>query len=397
MIRMALVLVLLAASATAGAQPAPRVTLDVDLTPIDGFGLNGYAPPGRLAVDSAGTHYVVLHDYKPAGDPFQPAAAARISLAALGSDGAVKFKTVLPVRRAIGPNGFTVESMGVAPAKSGDVVVFISGGNPPAPPATGPNAAGTLFRLAPGGQLKKEAAVGPPRPPGTDPDAPASYYELETYLPTPDNALLLAGGFGSGPYAWWLGKLSLDGARLWQAGPGRGFPERVGAVAVRPDGTTIALVQEMRPGDVGPLDWYIHRYAVDGSAAARMRLPESYGYAVTVLRNGSLFIFVDDSPKPRASLVRLDDWGHVVSRSAWPFAWTRRMIPDGDGFVAIVAQTYEADAPEFIVRADAKGVIRWKTPAVDVSEIALAPNGQVAALVWSDTKATLRLRNYADP
>ena len=397
MIRSGLVLVLLIVSATAGAQPAPRVTLDVDLTPVDGFGLNGYAPPGRLAVDGAGTHYVVLHEYKPAGDPFQPAAAARVSLAALNLTGAVKFKTVLPVRRTIGPNGFTVESMGVAPSKSGDIAVFISGGNPPAPPATGPGAAGTLFRLAPGGQVKKEAAVGPPRPPSSDPNAPPSYYALETYLPTPDNALLLAGGFGSGPYAWWLGKLSLDGARLWQAGPGRGFPERVGAVAVRPDGTTIALVQEMRPGDVGPLDWYIHRYAADGSAAARMRLPERYGYAVTVLRNGSLFVFVDDAPQPRASLVHLDDFGHVVSRSAWPFTWTRRMIPDGDGFVAIAAQSYDADAPQFVVRADAKGVIRWKSPAVDVSDIALAPDGQVAALVWSAKQGTLHLLRYADP
>ncbi len=397
MIRIGLVLVLLAASATAGAQPAPRVTRDVDLTPVDGFGLNGDAPPGRLAVDSAGTHYIVLHEYKPAGDPFQPAAAARISLVALNPDGAVKFKTVLPVRRTIGPNGFDVAAMGVAPIRSGDIAVFISGGNLPAPPATGPNAAATLFRLAPGGQLKKEAAVGPPRPPSADPNAPPSHYELEAYLPTPDNALLLAGGFGSGPYGWWLGKLSLDGVRLWQAGPGRGFPERVGAVAVRPDGTTIALVQEMRPGDVGPLDWYIHHYAADGSAASRMRLPERYGYAVTVLRNGSLFVFVDDAPKPRASLVHLDDVGHVVSRAAWPFAWTRRMIPDGDGFVAIVAQRYDADAPQFVVRADAKGVIRWKSAAVEVSEIALAPDGQVAALVWSATQGTLHLLHYADP
>jgi hypothetical protein len=397
MIRIGLVLAFLAVSATAAAQPVPSVTLDIDLTPVDGFGLNGYAPPGRLAVDGAGTHYIVLHEYKPAGDPFQPAAAARISLAALGADGAVKFKTVLPVRRLIGPNGFTVESMGVVPGKSGDIAVFISGGNPPVPPLSGPSAAGTLFRLAPGGQLKKEAAVGPPRPPSTDPNAPPSYYELETYLPTPDNALLLAGGFGSGPYAWWLGKLSLDGARLWQAGPGRGFPERVGAVAVRPDGTTIALVQEMRPGDVGPLDWYIHRYAADGSAVARMRLPERYGFAVTVLRNGCLFVLVDDAPRPRASLVHLDDVGHVIRRSPWPFGWTRRMIPDGDGFVAIVAQSYDADAPEFVVRADAKGVIRWRSPAVDVSDIALAPGGQVAALVWSEKRGTLRLRNYANP
>jgi hypothetical protein len=73
------------------------------------------------------------------------------------------------------------------------------------------------------------------------------------------------------------------------------------------------------------------------------------------------------------------------------------MIPDGDGFVAIVAQTYGADAPEFIVRADAKGVVRWKSPAVDASDIALAPDGQVAAVVWSEKRGTLRLRRYADP
>ena len=74
------------------------------------------------------------------------------------------------------------------------------------------------------------------------------------------------------------------------------------------------------------------------------------------------------------------------------------MIPDGDGFVAIAAQTYDADAPEFVVRADAKGVIRWKGAAeANISDIALAPDGQVSALVWSDKSGTLRLKRYADP
>jgi hypothetical protein len=210
--------------------------------------------------------------------------------------------------------------------------------------------------------------------------------------------VLLAGGYGSGPYAWWLGKFTLDGIRLWQAGPGTGFPERVAVMERRLDGSWLGLVTEMLPRG-GGLDWFFHRYAADGRLLRRTRLQHLVGHEVAVLRDGAVLVGTSDDAAPRPELVFIDDHGRVRRRAPWPFTETLRLIAVGDGFAAIVQDSAAADAPSRIVRADGQGAIRWHSaPAADVFAIVAAPDGGVVALLRAaGDDRSLRLVRYAEP
>src|SRR5258708_28240494 len=113
-------LAVLAAGATARAQPAPRVVLDVVVTPASGLALDRSAGPGALAVGPDGTFYVLLNEHGN-GSP------SRVELMAIGPTGKETLRSLLPVRLPEGPSGFEIRSMGVVRSRSGDVSVFVSG------------------------------------------------------------------------------------------------------------------------------------------------------------------------------------------------------------------------------------------------------------------------------
>jgi hypothetical protein len=82
----------------------------------------------------------------------------------------------------------------------------------------------------------------------------------------------------------------------------------------------------------------------------------------------------------------------------WPFPQTLRVVADGDGFAAIVEDSPGLEGPRRIVRADARGVVRWRSTAIDAAEIVRTPDGQIAALVNPGNDAgALRLVRLADP
>ena len=74
----------------------------------------------------------------------------------------------------------------------------------------------------------------------------------------------------------------------------------------------------------------------------------------------------------------------------------RRMIADGDGFVAIVCDTMDGP-PCYVVAGRIDGQVRWRSPVGNFSDIARTPDGQIAAMVWSDDSLTARLVRYATP
>ena len=375
------VLAVLAGGAAAEAQPAPRVTLDVVVSPAPGLRPDPGAAHGRLAVGADGTYYVLLNGYA-------ESSGARIELVAIGPGGVEKMRTTLPVRLPVDSTGFAVQSMGVAVSRAGDLAVVVSGQGQTA-----------LFRLGADGRLLKVSEIAPPavgvRFGGED------YYQLRHYVATPDDALLLAGGYGSGPYSWWLGKFSLDGARMWQQGPSRGFPDSVNAVRARPqgsgaDGSWIAILEEQRNENM-TLDCFLDRYAADGRRLARARLAVSGCYTAVVLDEGSIVAGHGSGQPARSELVFLDDDGKVTHRTPWPFDDVDWMIADGSGLAAIVTERPTADSSKAVVRADARGALRWKSPAGGVSDIARTPDGRIAALVWETAPPRVRLIVYADP
>jgi len=396
MIRLVVTLMLVAIVGAAHAQPAPRVALDVTLPATENFSINHDGPGARLAVGRDGVHYVLLHQFRPAAQPLEPASEARIDLVVLAPDGTLKRRQTLPVAEKITSNGFAISSLGLVIAGSGDQAVFWSSNDPDIPARGDRNRFATLLRLGADGHVKRASAIGPPSLVRSRTDTRA-YYELYVYLPTPDNALLLGGGFGSGPYAWWMGKFNLDGVRLWQAGPGSGFPERVAATARRADGGWLSLVTEMPRS--GGLDWVIRRNAADGAPLSRIRLSPPVGYEVAVLRSGSVLVANADNGRSQAvELIFVDDLGHIRRRAPWPFAQTLRLIADGDGLAAIVEDEAASDGRRYVVRADAAGVIRWRSAAADITEIVRMPDGQIAALIRvGQDGGGLRLVRYADP
>ena len=395
MIRIGIALAALAVCTAAAAQPAPRTTLDVPLPAPDGFVLNPYAAPGRLAIGRDGVHYVLLHAFKPVPNASPPTSEGRVDLLALSPDGAVKQRRAVPIEHSMGFVGFDLDSLGVAAMRSGELAVFASGFKSSAAGRT----SATLFRFAADLSLKKTTRLGPPaaKPAKGDGDDGESFYGVSAYVPTPDNAVLLGGGYGPGPQAWWMGKFNLDGKRLWQAGPGSGIPERVTAIAPRKGGAWLSLVAEMRKGG-GELEWFLRRYSADGKLTERKRVAVPAHAAATVLRDGAVIALDADEGKQQGELVFVDDSGRVRHRVPWPFAQTASMIADGDGLAAIVETKVESKTERFIVRADTKGAIRWRSAIVAVDEIVSTPDDAIAALVRiGKSDAVLHLVRYADP
>lgn len=369
MIRLALILVMTVCGA-ALAQPQPRITLDIPLTASAGFQFEPYATTASLAVAGDGSVFIAVKQVDASEKQ------VRIDLLALTRDGARKFRMVVPATadRSTG-------SLKAAVLPSGDVGVLHVFND------DGPGAMTFLYRFAPDGRLKKKSEIGPP---SRRTGAPYGYYEIQHFQPTADNAVMLSGGFGSGPYGWWLGKFSLDGVRIFQSGPGQGFPENVSAMAARPQGHWLALVLEMDPKGMG-LDWYLHRYTAAGQRQSRVKVPAKGGYAAAILSDGGVVPIED-------KLIFLNDLGRVVREVPWPFANTTSIVPADDGFWAVVSESSAVDSPNLLVRVDARGVVRWRTPAVgDTPSIARAPDGQLMAVLRGADRSTLRLVRYDDP
>ena len=354
-------LAVLAGCAAAEAQPAPRVTLDVVVSPPAGLQPHVAGDHGGLAVGADGTYYVLMswHD---------EASAARIELVAIGPGGGEKMRVPLPVHLPIDGRGFAVQSMGVVVSRSGDLAVLVSG-----------QGQTTLFRLGADGRLKKASEIAPPAAVGVG-FGSDDYYQLRHYVATPDNALLLAGGYGSGPYSWWMGKFSLDGVRLWQQGPSRGWPDSVNAIRMRSDGSWIVILEEhvvleKRSPQKETHDSFLDRYAADGRRLARTRIDFKGCYAAAVLAEGSVIKTERRSPS-LSELIFRDDTGKATREMTWPFDDIDWISTDGPGLAAIVSPDPDSKA---VVRADANGRLRWKSPAGEkISDIARTPDGQIA-------------------
>ncbi|TXL82172.1 hypothetical protein FHP25_00270 [Vineibacter terrae] len=389
MIRVGLALAALAVcAAPALAQPAPRVVTDLALPVAEGYTFDPIPSPGRLAVGRDGGFYVLLHMFKRVADAADSAREEQVDLLAVAPAGTVTRRRTLPVQEVVGSSRFDLNALGVVAARSGDLAVFMSTTDPAG------RSSARLLRLDPDFNLKKAAPVGPP----TRHDDPGSFYVVETYLPTPDNAVLLAGGWGLGPVAWWMGKLSLDGVRLWQAGPGAGFPERVATIAPRPDGTWLSVAVEMHGVGRGT-GWYIRRHATDGRPLARLTLAQPDDAVVAVLREGCMLI-VNANPDSRrkAEMVLVDDRGRVARRMPWPYPRTSSVTANGAGIAAVVSDSDATDAPTWLVRADAKGTIIWRQGPMSVDEMTSLPDGRIAALAHpGQADAPPHLVVYADP
>jgi len=368
-------LAILAGCAAAQAQPTPRVTLDVVVSPPAGLRPHEGASHGRLAVGADGTYYVLMSWHA-------EASVARIELVAIGRGGEEKMRIPLPIRLPIDSMGFAVQSMGVAVSHSGDLAVLVSG-----------QGQTTLFRLRADGRIKNASEIAPPavgvRFGGDD------YYQLRHYVATPDNALLLAGGYGSGPYSWWMGKFSLDGGRLWQKGPSRGWPDSVNALRLRGDGSWIVILEEQRVESMTH-HCFLDRYAGDGRRLARTSIDFKGCYTAAVLAEGSV-IASERRGSSQSELIFLDDTGKATRETTWAFDSIDWMIADGPGLAAIVSERPGPDSVNAVVRADSVGTLHWKSPVGEISDIVRTPDGQIAALVWQVAPREVRLVVYADP
>jgi hypothetical protein len=332
---------------------------------------------------------VLLSSFSPSPDGIAPAASARVELLAYRPDGGLKFRTMLPVQASVGPQGFNASSLGVAVTSSGETAVFLSSSNQAMAVPQRERSVTSIYRLTADGKVRRATTV-PPATPGN----PASYYLTKFYIPTADDGLLVGGGFGPGPFNWWIGRFDAEGQRTWQAGPGPGYPEDVYGLAVRPDGSVTAAVQEIQRV-MALSQWYIARFATDGTPQDRTPF-NTEGTSFALLPGGwtsALSRF--DTPRP-PEIVRIDEMGNVASRAPWRYGQTRRMIADGDGFVAIVCDTMDGP-PCYIVAGRTDGQVRWQSPPVNASDIARTPDGQIAALVWSNDSLTARLVRYATP
>ncbi|HJQ58660.1 MAG TPA: hypothetical protein VJ890_17255 [Vineibacter sp.] len=367
------------------------MTLDVPLPPSDGFALNTTAKVGRLAIGRDGLHYVLLHTFMSGADSGAPARDARIELLAVAADGAIQRRQVLPFRHNVSSDGFALDSLGVIVARSGDLAVFVSGFGAMAASDAQP-ATATLFHLGADFSLKKATRLSPPRGGADDPD---SFYGITAYQPTPDNGIVLGGGYGPGPLVWWMGKFTLGGMRQWQLGPGRSFPEMVAAMGPRPDAGWLSLVQQMATRDRPA--WMLLRTSAAGKQLARLHLAQPADAVGTVLTRGLVMIINASDRAPRGELVVLDDAGKVTRRAPWPFAQTQAVVPAGNGIAAIVADAASGGEASQVVRADLTGAISWRSGVAVVNEIAATPDGQIAALMRSGDGRTLRLIRYADP
>lgn len=367
--------------------PEPRTTLDIALPSFDDHRLSGFGPPGRLTVGPDGTLHVALSSLSPSPDGILPARSARIELLAIASDGTQKYRTSLPIQAGVGKAGFNVESLGVVAYPSGETTVFLSSSNQAMALPQDERDVTTLFRIDANGEVVSAARV----PPATD--AAGGFYLTRFYLPTRDGGVLVGGGFGPDPFNWWIGRFGADGERQWQAGPGPAYPENVYGLAVLPDGTISAIIQEAGQS-LSLSQWYVARFGADGTPQSRSPF-DVLGTSFARLAGqwvSALGIF---DPAGEPSLLRLDDQGKVLGRAPWPYDRTHRMIADGDGIAAIVCAA--AGPLCFVVRAGIDGRIQWLSPPDVISDIARTPDGQIAAVIWSADNLSARLVRYADP
>ncbi len=387
--RATIVCLLLLVCSPAFAQPQPRVVLDVPLPPPPDHQLSGLGPPGRLAVGNDGTHYVLGSSFQPSFDGIQPARDARIEAMAFARDGSPVYRTMLPVQSKIGPRGYTTSSLGLAVLPTGETLVFLSSSNQASALPQAEASATSIYRLSAQGRVVRATPV-PPAVPGN----PASFYQTKFYLPTDDKGLLVGGGFGPDPFNWWIGRFDYEGTRLWQAGPGPGYPEDVYGLAATAGGGFSAIVQEIT--QVQQLSqWYVLQLGNDGTQLGRTPF-DTEGTSFALIPGGWLSAVSQFDTAGAPALVRIDGSGNVTRSASWGYGVTRRMIEDGTGFVAIVCDTIDGP-PCYIVRATADGRISWRTPPVTVSDIARTPDGQIAAVLWSDDLLSSHLVRYADP
>lgn len=387
----AFLLVVLCGPAAVHAQspdpPAPRVTLDIALPPPADHRLSGLGPSGRLAVGADGSIYVVTSSFLPSSNGILPARSAHIELLAYTRDGARKYRTMLPVQAGVGPTGFNAESLGVVAFPSGEAAVFLSSSNTRVALPRDERSVTTLFRIDANGTVQSAASVLPAA------DVAGAFYRARVYLPTADDGLVVGGGFGPDPFNWWIGKFDAVGRRLWQAGPGPAYPEDVYGLAVKPDGSVAAIIQEV--GQMSGLSqWTIARFGADGTPQGRVhfdRLGTSF-----VLLPGFWMSAIDVFQTANApGLARLGKQGKVLGGAPWPFDQTRRLIADGDGVAAVVCA---ASGPLcFVVRAGVDGKIRWQSPPGSFTDIARTPDGQIVAVSWSADMLSASLVRYANP
>ena len=374
-------------SQTAAEPPAPRVTLDVALPLPADHRLSGFGPPGRLAVGADGSIYVATSSFQPSADGVLPARSAHIEVQAYAPDGKPKYRTPLPVQAGVGPMGFNAESLGVVAFPSGQAAVFLSSSNTRVALPQDERSVTTLFRIDAAGKLQSATSVLPAA------SVSGAFYRVKSYLPTADDGLLVAGGFGPDPFNWWIGRFDAQGRRAWQAGPGPAYPEDVYGLATAADGTVLAIIQEVGQSS-GLSQWYVARFAADGTPQGRapfntlgttfVRLPAYWVSAVDVFQTSN-----------GPGLVRLDDQGKVLGRAPWPFDQTRRLIADGDGIAAVVCAA--AGPLCFVVRAGTDGTIRWQSAPGSFSDIARAADGQIVAISWSADLLSASLVRFADP
>jgi hypothetical protein len=168
---------------------------------------------------------------------------------------------------------------------------------------------------------------------------------------------MLAGGFGLGPEAWWLGKFTLDGTLVWQCGPGPGFPNRVIDVGLRVDGSWLVLLDESQ--EAGPIARTLDAYDRDGRGLSRKQIADDKVAALADL--------------PEGKTVTLDK--------------------HHDGFVA--------DRTDHVERIGRDGAVRWRSPPGIYSDAVVAPDGQVVALAWPkppfNEPTSIRLVRFVDP
>jgi hypothetical protein len=375
------------AQSTSATPPAPRVTLDIALPPPADHRLSGLGPPGRLAVGPDGTIYVASSSFQPSPDGIQPAKSARIEIAAYAPGGTQKYRTMLPVQAGVGPTGFNAESLGVVGFATGEAAVFLSTSNTRTALPQDERAATTVYRIDVSGKVLRAAPVPPAA------NVAGAFYRIRSYVPTADNGLLVGGGYGPDPFNWWIGRFDAESRRAWQAGPGPAYPEDVYGLAVKPDGSVSAIVQEV--GQMSGLSqWYVARFAADGTPQGRAPF-SALGTSFTLLP-GYWVAAVDIFQTASApGLVRLDEQGNVLGRASWPFDQTRRLIADGSGVAAVVCAA--AGPLCFVVGAGVDGRIRWQSPPGTFSDIARTPDGQIVAVSWSADLLSARLVRFANP
>ncbi|MGE0735837.1 MAG: hypothetical protein AB7G15_06525 [Alphaproteobacteria bacterium] len=103
--------------------------------------------------------------------------------------------------------------------------------------------------------------------PSTHVDRPESdddSYELRL-APSRDNGFVAFGGFGSGPYTWWLARYDAAGKQLWQQGDGRLLLTQIDDVRQWMDGRLAVL-------------WVQGALSAQAPAAAQLRVLNAQGH-----------------------------------------------------------------------------------------------------------------------